>query len=405
MFIFEFKLYGKKTQYQAIDEAIRTVQFIRNKCLRYWQDNCGIGQKAIYAYSTVLRKEFSFVGKLNSMACQASAERAWSAISRFYDNCRKQVKGKKGYPKYQKRCRSVEYKTSGWKLSDDRKKITFTDKNGIGTLKMKGTRDLNYFSIDQVKRVRIVRRADGYYVQFCIKEDVRCIKPKELEPTKHCVGIDVGLKYFYVDSDNNQVQIPQYYRQAEKRLNRLNRRKSKKFRKGVKRQSNNYLKARNRYARKHLRVSRQRRAFAERIALDVIQSNDLIAYEDLKVKNMVRNRHLAKSINDAAWSLFRHWLEYFGYKYGKITVAVPPHNTSQNCSNCGQKVQKSLSTRTHICSCGYVDCRDRNAAINILKSGLRTVGHTGTTILEIGKASGEPASILVGSDLLRQVSS
>ena len=414
MFTFEFKLYGKKTQYQAIDEAIRTVQFIRNKCLRYWQDNRGIGQKAIYAYSTVLRKEFDFVEKLNSMACQASAERAWSAISRFYEqsrrsaarnNCRKKVKGKKGYPKYQKRCRSVEYKTSGWKLSEDRKKITFTDKNGIGTLKMKGTRDLNYFSIDQIKRVRIVKRADGCYGQFCIKEDVRCIKSKELEPTKHCVGIDVGLKYFYVDSDNNQVQIPQYYRKAEKRLNRLNRRKSKKFRKGVKRQFNNYLKARNRYARKHLRVSRQRRAFAERTALGVIQSNDLIAYEDLKVKNLVRNRHLAKSINDAAWSLFRHWLEYFGYKYGKVTVAVLPHNTSQNCSNCGQKVQKSLSTRTHVCSCGYVDCRDRNAAINILKLGLRTAGHAGTTILEIGKASGEETSILVGSDLLRQVSS
>ncbi|ACK72348.1 transposase, IS605 OrfB family [Gloeothece citriformis PCC 7424] len=405
MFILEFKLYGKKTQYKTIDEATRTVQFIRNKCLRYWQDNRGIGQKAIYAYSTVLRKEFDFVGKLNSMACQASAERAWSSISRFYGNCRKQVKGNIGYPKYQKRCRSVEYKTSGWVLSKDRKKITFTDKNGIGTLKMKGTRDLSYFSIDQIKRVRIVKRADGYYVQFCLKEDIRCVKPKELEPTKHCVGIDVGLKYFYVDSDNNQVQIPQYYRQAEKRLNRLNRRKSKKFRKGIKRQSNNYLKARNRYARKHLRVSRQRRAFAERTALDVIQSNDLIAYEDLKVKNMVKNRHLAKSINDAAWSLFRHWLEYFGYKYGKVTIAIPPHNTSQNCSKCGQKVKKSLSTRTHICSCGYIDCRDRNAAINILKLGLRTAGHAGTTILEIGNASGEETSILVGSDLLRQVSS
>ena len=403
MFIFEFKLLGKKTQYQSIDEAIRTVQFIRNKCLRYWQDNRGIGQKAIYAYSTVLRQEFSFVAKLNSMACQASAERAWSAISRFYDNCRKQIKGKKGYPKYQKRCRSVEYKTSGWKLSDHRKKITFTDKNGIGTLKMKGTRDLNYFSVDQIKRVRIVRRADGYYVQFCIKEDVICIKPKELEPTKHCVGIDVGLKYFYVDSDNNQVEIPQYYRQAEKRLKRLHRRKSKKFRKGVK-QSNNYHKARNRSARKHLRVSRQREEFAKRVALSVIQSNDLIAYEDLRVKNMVKNRHLAKSINDAAWSLFRRWLEYFGYKYGKVTVAVPPHNTSQNCSNCGKKVQKSLSTRTHVCSCGYIDCRDRNAAINILKLGLSTLGHSGTWEQSLN-ASGEQASILVGSDLLKQAGS
>jgi putative transposase len=97
---------------------------------------------------------------------------------------------------------------------------------------------------------------------------------------------------------------------------------------------------------------------------------------------MVKNSKLAKSINDVAWSTFRQWLEYFGFKYGKATVAVAPHNTSQNCSNCGQKVAKSLSTRTHVCPhCGYVEDRDINAAINILKKGLSTVGHTETNTL------------------------
>ena len=92
---------------------------------------------------------------------------------------------------------------------------------------------------------------------------------------------------------------------------------------------------------------------------------------------MVKNRHLAKSISDAGWSLFRSWLDYFGYKYGKLTIAVAPHNTSQNCSNCSEKVQKSLSTRTHICNhCGYTKDRDTNAAINILQKGLSTVGQT-----------------------------
>jgi putative transposase len=130
-------------------------------------------------------------------------------------------------------------------------------------------------------------------------------------------------------------------------------------------------------------------------ALRVIQSNDLVAYEDLNVKGMVKNRHLAKSINDAAWSTFRQWLEYFGFKYGKVTIAVPPHNTSQNCSNCGEKVEKSLSTRTHICPhCGYVEDRDINAAINILKKGLSTLGHTGS------KAWGDLPSGLVGEILL-----
>nr|NCR78335.1 transposase [Microcystis aeruginosa K13-06] len=100
--------------------------------------------------------QFKFVDTLNSTARQASAERAWSAIARFYDNCKKKIKGKKGYPKFQKNNRSVEYKNCGWKLSEDRKKITFTDKKNIGTVKLKGTRDLNFYPIDQIKRVRIV---------------------------------------------------------------------------------------------------------------------------------------------------------------------------------------------------------------------------------------------------------
>ncbi|TRU73287.1 MAG: transposase [Microcystis viridis Mv_BB_P_19951000_S69] len=383
MIVLEMKAVVKPSQCSAIDEAIRTVQFIRNKALRLWMDakrEDKIDKYSLNKYCAVLAKQFKFVDTLNSTARQASAERAWSAIARFYDNCKKKVKGKKGYPKFQKNNRSVEYKNSGWKLSDDRKKITFTDKKNIGTVKLKGTRDLNFYPLDQIKRVRIVKRADGYYVQFCLSVDIwEYAKP--LEPTKRCVGLDVGLKVFYANSDGETVEIPQYYRKAEKRLNRLNRKKSKKFRKGQP-QSNNYQRARKRYARKHLRISRQRRGFVEKEALRVIKSNDFIAYENLNIQGMVKNSKLAKSINDVAWSTFRQWLEYFGFKYGKVTVAVAPHNTSQNCSNCGQKVPKSLSTRTHICPhCGYVEDRDINAAINILKKGLSTVGHTETNTL------------------------
>ena len=111
---------------------------------------------------------------------------------------------------------------------------------------------------------------------------------------------------------------------------------------------------------------------------------------------MVKNRKLAKSITDAGWSTFRQWLEYFGYKHDKITIAVAPHNTSQNCSNCGEKVEKSLSTRTHVCrNCGYIEDRDVNAAINILKAGLSTVGHTGTKY-----AWGDLPASSVGENLL-----
>ncbi|NEQ84085.1 MAG: transposase, partial [Moorea sp. SIO2I5] len=232
--------------------------------------------------------------------------------------------------------------------------------------------DLHLYQLEDIKRVRLVRRADGYYVQFCISVDLKI----ETEPTGKAIGLDVGIKYFLADSLGNTIENPKFYRKSEKQLNRANRRKSKKYVRGAKPQSKNYHKARCQYARKHLRVSRQRKEYCKRVAYCVIHSNDVVAYEDLNVKGMVKNRHLAKSISDVGWSTFRHWLEYFGVKYGKLTITVAPHNTSQNCSNCGKKVNKSLSTRTHICSCGYTEDRDINAAKNILKKALSTVGHT-----------------------------
>ncbi len=213
-------------------------------------DNRGVGKAQMFRYNTLLRKQFKFVEQLNSHACQTAVERVLKAVNRFYDNCKKQIRGKKGYPKFKKHTRSVEYKVSGWKLSQDRKRITFTDKKGIGTLKLIGTRDLNFYQLEQIKRVRIVRRADGYYVQFGVKLDPRdTVKP--LTPSQKAVGIDVGIKYFLADSQGNIEPNPQFYRQGEKHLNRLNPRKSKKYRKG-KPQSRNYHKARERYALVHL---------------------------------------------------------------------------------------------------------------------------------------------------------
>ena len=381
MIVFEFKVKGKESQYRAIDEAIRTSQFIQNKCLRYWMENKDLRQYDLNKYCAVLAAEFPFAEELNSMARQSAAERTWSAIARFFDNCKKKILGKKGFPKFKKHCRSVEYKTSGWKLSQNRKAITFRDGKNIGTLKLKGTYDLSHYDIKQIKRVRLVKRADGYYAQFAIDARVR----SETEPTGQAIGLDLGLKFFIADNKGNTEPCPQFYRSSERQLNRANRKKSKKFKRGASPQSKNYHKARSRYARKHLRVSGaltrtlrdwQRKEYCKRVAYSVIQSNDLVAYEDLNVKGLVRNRHLAKSISDAGWSTFRQWLEYFGFKYGKVTIAVPPYNTSQNCSRCGGKVKKSLSTRTHVCPhCGFIEDRDVNAAINILKLALSTVGH------------------------------
>ncbi|MBE9070421.1 transposase, partial [Leptolyngbya cf. ectocarpi LEGE 11479] len=104
--------------------------------------------------------------------------------------------------------------------------------------------------------------------------------------------------------------------------------------------------------------------------------------EDLRIRNMVKNHNLAKSIADAGWYQFRTWLERYGEIFGRVTVAVNPAYTSQECSSCGTIVKKSLSTRTHTCKCGCTLDRDENAAINILNKGLATVGHTGSTLLD-----------------------
>jgi putative transposase len=394
MLVLEFKAYGNSKQFSAVNEALRTVQFIRNKALRFWMDGLGKTQYDLNKYCAVLADEFPFCNQLNSMARQASAERAWSAIARYYNNCKQQIPSKKGFPQFQKDNRSVEYKSSGWKLAENRRSITFTDKKGIGTLKLKGTRDLHFYQPEQIKRVRLVKRADGYYVQFCLSVE----RNESVEVSGKNVGLDVGLNDFYTDSNNQTVENPRFLRQGERRLKMAQRRVSKRV-KG----SNNRRKARQILGKRHLKISRQRKDHAVKLARCVVTSNDVVAYEDLRIKNMVRNHCLAKSINDASWYQFRVWLEYFGKVFGKITIAVTPNGTSQECFSCGAIVKKGLSTRTHVCQCGTVLDRDHNAARNILSRGLSTVGHTGTFALDANNAWGDGTATLAGANLLEQV--
>jgi putative transposase len=129
--------------------------------------------------------------------------------------------------------------------------------------------------------------------------------------------------------------------------------------------------------RKHQNVQRQRRDFHHKAALALLRHFDTIYLEDLRVANMVRNPHLAKSISDAGWAQFRTILEAKAACAGRQVIAIPPAYTSQDCSGmlpdgsrCGQRVLKSLSVRTHVCPyCGLVLDRDENAAVNILRAG------------------------------------
>ncbi|NCT45821.1 MAG: IS200/IS605 family element transposase accessory protein TnpB [Microcystis aeruginosa G11-09] len=361
MRVIEFKLKTNSHQEIAIQEAIRVGQFIRNKCLRFWMDSTKEDQ---VNYATLCRlttelsnnPEFSFVGKLNSMARQASAERAWFSISRF-------------------------------KLTEDKKFIHITDKTGIGKLKLIGTFNREILDKSTIKRVRLIKRADGFYCQFVL--DIERVEP--FDSTGKEVGIDLGLNHFLTDSNGDKIDNPRFLRKAERRLKKAQRKLSKK-----KKGSQKRLKQKSKVARLHLKVSRQRKDFAVKTAKALIQSNDLVVYEDLKVSDMVKNPQLAKSISDASWSMFTDWLDYLGKIHGKFVVAVNPQYTSQECSSCGNIVKKTLSVRTHVCSCGCVLDRDENAAINILARA-NTVGRT-----EI-QALGQTIHCLLGESLVDKV--
>lgn len=376
MLIYEAKLEGTQNQYKALDEAIRTGRFVRNSIIRAWLDGLLKSRNDAYKYCKVLadNPEFPWACLLNSQARQAHAERAWASIERFYRNCQAQIKGNIGFPQFKKHQvrASVEYKSSGWKLSVDRRTLEFTDGFKAGVFKLWGTRNLHYHQLEQIKRVRVVRRYDGYYAQFLI--DHKREENKEL--TGRQIGLDVGLSHFLTDSFGEKVDNPRFLQKDERKLKRLQRRLSK-----AQKGSNNRAKARNKLGRAHLTVSRRRNDWVCKLAQQVIRSNDLVAIENLLVRNLVKNHSLAKSISDAAWYRFREWLEYFGVVYGVPVIAVNPSYTSANCSNCGQTVVKTLSTRTHKCPhCGFIADRDENAALNILKLALKqwanTVGRT-----------------------------
>jgi putative transposase len=390
--VLEYKVKGKQQQYQAIDEAIRTTQFIRNKAIRFWMDaprEAKINRIALNNYSTALRKEFKFVEELNSMACQAATERAWLSIDRFYSNCKSRKPGKKGFPRFQRDNRSVEYKTSGWALHPTKRRVTFTDKKGIGEIKLLGKWDIHTYPVKFIKRVRLVRKADGYYCQFAVDIDV---KPESRTGNGE-IGLDMGLEFFYSDYNGYHEENPKFLRKAQKTIKHAQRQIYKKE-KG----KNQRRKARQRYAKKHLRVNRQRTEHSKRLARTLCKANALVAYEDLNVKGMVKNHRLAKSINDVAWSLFRRWLEYFARKFNTTVVAVNPKMTSQKCSDCGAIVKKSLSTRTHKCSCGCNLQRDVNAAINILN--LAKQARDGQSR---SNATGVGINTLLGENLVEQI--
>ncbi len=211
------------------------------------------------------------------------------------------------------------------------------------------------------KTVTIRREADGWYACFSCAD----VPVQSLPATGKETGIDLGLEAFSTLSDGTRIFHPGWYRKAERALKTAQRRVSRR-----KQGSNRRRKAVTLLAKAHQKVWRQRQDFHHKTALALVQHNDTIYHEDLQVRNMVKNHHLAKSIADAGWYGFLIILSYKAACAGRSVVAVDPAFTSQTCSGCGVLVHKGLSVRWHIFpDCGTSLHRDHNAARNIERAG------------------------------------
>jgi len=211
------------------------------------------------------------------------------------------------------------------------------------------------------KTVTMSREADGWYVAISCA-DVPCTS---LPPTGQETGIDLGLESFATLADGSQIANPRIFRVAEMALKRAQRRVARR-----KKGSHRRRKAVKLLAKAHQHTRNQRRDFHHQEARKLVQQYDVIYHEDLRVRNMLKNHHLAKSISDAGWGGFLSILTFKAASAGKRVQAVNPAFTSQACSGCGVIVQKGLSVRWHTCpDCGTRLHRDHNAALNILWLG------------------------------------
>jgi len=213
------------------------------------------------------------------------------------------------------------------------------------------------------KTVTIRHEADGWYACFSCAD----VPLQPLPATGQETGIDLGIEAFATLSTGTRIFAPGWYRKAERALKTAQRRISRR-----KKGSNRRRKAVQLLAKAHQKVRRQRQDFHHKTALALVRANDVIYHENLQVRNMLKNHHLAKSISDAGWSAFLSILTDKAACAGRRVVAVNPAFTSQTCSGCGRVVWKGLSVRWH--HCPYEDCgtslhRDHNAAKNIERLG------------------------------------
>jgi len=362
---FKYRIYPNTEQREIISKTLGCCRFAFNRFLAerieaYKQEKKTISRFEQDKKLTELKKELIWLREADSTALQAVVQN----LDRAYQNFFRRIKNgeKPGFPKF----KSKRDSRKSYKSKAVGKNIEVYEKNiklpKLGLVECRVSKEIQGRIISATVSQNPSRK---YFVSVCCTG-------VEIEPfakTGAVTGIDVGIKEFAITSDDRKIENQKYLTKSEKKLKREQRRLSRKP-KG----SQNRNKSKVKVALIHEKVANQRGDFLHKLSTEIVRNYDVICVESLKIKNMVKNRRLAKSISDVSWGEFLRQLEYKCEWYGKNLVKIPQfYASSQTCHVCGYKnaAVKDLKVRSWVCpDCGMNHDRDINAAKNILNKGL-----------------------------------
>jgi putative transposase len=360
---YKCRAYPDQVQAGVLNRTFGCVRVVWNRTLewrrqRYQAGKAGTTYAQASAYLTAMKatEELAWLNEVSSVPLQQAIRHQQAAYAAFFAK-------RARYPRFKSRDgrQCAEYTRSGFRWRDG---ALYLAKMGTPLAFTWSWLNIDPATIDP-STVTVSRDPCGrWYVSLAVE----VADPEPLPATGRAVGVDLGVKDFAVTSDEQRIANPRHLERRARNLARYQRRLAR-----CQPRSANRAKARAKVARAHRKVRAARADFLHKTSTRLVRDQDLIVMEDLAVKNMVRNRAVARAIADCGWGTFRAMVEYKAARYGRRVIVIDRwYPSSKMCSACGYLLAElGLKTRTWQCpSCGTRHDRDINAAKNILAAGL-----------------------------------